>query len=250
MGLNVTVYVIEDDNGFRKKIIQSLNSYESNFLQFQISSLDNHLFFKESIQTIKILDTDIFIFDIDLKTNFTGIDLAMYIRRINTNCPIIFLTSLEDKAIDIINSNIFPLGYIVKEQRNSTAFNNSIHGLLTKVEQALFDDWKQNEDMVTVKNGNEKMYINCKELLYVESLKGFRGRLMLKTFTEDFIIDGRIGKLKELIKQPYMLTSLLSYIINLAAIASIDRKNGIITFSDGQELLVGTKIIDKIKKLL
>ncbi|WP_207696230.1 hypothetical protein DOK67_0002038 [Enterococcus sp. DIV0212c] len=250
MSLCAKIYVIEDDYEYRKRIIQSLKDYHSNFVDFDISSIDNHLFFLKDLQTLSITDTDVFIFDIELKTTFTGIDLATEVRKRNNNCSIIFLTSLEDKAISIINSDIFPLGYIVKDATYPGNLNSSIHKLLTKVEHHLKDFWTENPDIVTLKNGAEKVYINCKNVLYIESVKGVRGQILIKTFSEEIIINGHIGKIKKLLPQDYLMTSLLSYIINLSTIATLDRANGIVTFSNGEQLNVGISIIDKIKKAL
>ncbi|WP_207696215.1 hypothetical protein DOK67_0002054 [Enterococcus sp. DIV0212c] len=250
MTLTAKVYIIEDDNEYRKGIVHSLQSYHSRFVHFEVSPIDNHLFFMEDLQTLRITDTDIFIFDIDLKTTFSGIDLAIEVRKKNTKCMIIFLTSLEDQAISVINSNIFPLGYLIKNLSAQINLTESVQTLLTKVENNLRSYWREDQDVVMLTNGTENVYLNCKEILYIESLKGMRGRILIKTLSEDILIDGRIGKIKTMLTQPYFLTSLQSYIINLSAITFVDRRHGMITFSDGQELLVGIKIIDKIKKIL
>ncbi|MGX7244380.1 LytR/AlgR family response regulator transcription factor [Enterococcus quebecensis] len=250
MTLRSKVYIIEDNYEYRKKILQSLSDYQSNFVDFDISSMDNHLLFLNYLQTLSISDTDIFIFDIDLKTTFTGIDLAKEVRKKNDNCSIIFLTSLEDKAISIINSDIFPIGYIVKDCFSAKNLNSSMHKLLTKIEHHLKEFWTDNPDIVTLKSGAENIYINCKSILFIESIKGVRGQILIKTVSEDIILTGNIGKIKKLLPQPYLMTSLLSYIINLSAITSLDRASGIITFSNGQQLHVGISIIDKIKKVL
>ncbi|EOH92595.1 hypothetical protein UAW_02992 [Enterococcus haemoperoxidus ATCC BAA-382] len=243
-----TIYVVEDDNLYRKRIIHYLESYDSNSFRYKISSSDNHLHFMEEIPTLNISDNDIFFLDIDLKTQYSGIDLANQIRQINSKCNIIFLTSFEDKAISIINSDIFPLSYLVKNPIDSTELKSTIENVLLKVESLTKAVWRQDQDITTFMNGYEAIYLNCKDILYIESLKGLKSRVLIKTISEELIIEGKIGKLKNNLKQVYLFTALQSYIINLENISSINRKNGTITFNGGKDLFVGTRIIDKVKK--
>ncbi|OJG74134.1 hypothetical protein RV12_GL002772 [Enterococcus quebecensis] len=202
----------------------------------------------EEIPTLNISDNDIFFLDIDLKTQYSGIDLANKIRQVNSKCNIIFLTSFEDKAISIINSDIFPLGYLVKNPVDSTELKSTIESVLMKVESLTKTAWRQDQDIATFMNGYDSIYINCKDILYIESLKGLKGRVLIKTLTEELIIEGKIGKIKNNLKQGYLFSALQSYIINLENITLINRKHGTITFSGDHELFVGTRIIDKVKK--
>lgn len=243
-----TIYVVEDDNLYRKRIIHYIEHYHSNTFNYRLSPLDNHLLFMEDIPTLTISDNDIFFLDIDLKTQYSGIDLANQIRQINTKCTIIFLTSFEDKAISIINSEIFPLGYLVKNPVDSTELKSTIETVLMKVESLTKSAWRQDQDITTFMNGYESIYINCKEILYIESLKGLKSRVLIKTLSEELIIEGKIGKIKNNLKQSYLFSALQSYIINLENISAINRKDGTITFTGNQDLFVGTRIIDKVKK--
>lgn len=248
MTTSTTIYVVEDDHIYRKRIIQYLTDLHFDSFQYRISPLDNHLLFMEEIPTLNISNNDIFFLDIDLKTQYTGIDLATEIRKYNSKCSIVFLTSFEDKAISIINSEIFPLGYLVKNPVDSVELKETIVSVLTKVENTTKANWRNDQDITIFMNGYESVYINCKEILYIESLKGLKGRVLIKTFSEEIIIEGKIGKIKNNLKQPYLFSSLQSYIINLENISSINRKNGNITFINEHELFVGTRIIDKVKK--
>ncbi|WP_086313739.1 two-component system, LytTR family, response regulator AgrA [Enterococcus sp. 7F3_DIV0205] len=248
MTVNTTIYVVEDDNLYRKRIIHYLENYHSNSFHYKISPLDNHLLFMEDIPTLDISDNDVFFLDIDLKMQYSGIDLANKIREINSKCSIIFLTSFEDKAISIINSEIFPLGYLVKNPVDSTELKTTIENVLMKIESLTKAAWRQDQDITTFMNGYEAIYLNCKDILYIESLKGLKSRVLIKTLSEELVIEGKIGKIKTNLKQPYLFTSLQSYVINLENISSINRKNGTITFTGDKDLFVGTRIIDKVKK--
>lgn len=245
---NTTIYVVEDDHLYRKQIIHSIERYHSNSFRYTISPVGNHLHFMEDIPTLIIADNDIFFLDIDLKTQYTGIDLANKIREVNSKCIIIFLTSFEDNAISIINSEIFPLGYLIKNPIDSSDLDLTIKNALLKAENLTKNFWRQESDIITFMNGYESIYINSREILYIESLKGLKSRILIKTSSEELIIEGKIGKIKNDLKQLYLLTSLQSYIINLENITSIHRKNGTITFIGEQEIFVGTRIIDKVKK--
>lgn len=248
MTTTTTIYVVEDDNLYRKRIVHYIEYYHSNTFHYKLSPLDNHLLFMEEIPELNISDNDVFFLDIDLKTQYSGIDLANQIRQINSKCNIIFLTSFEDKAISIINSDIFPLGYLVKNPIDSSELKATIESVLMKVENMTKSIWRNDLDIITFMNGYESIYVNCKEVLYIESLKGLKSRVLIKTLAEELVIEGKIGKIKNNLKQPYLFSSLQSYIINLENITTINRKNGTITFAGDQDLFVGTRIIDKVKK--
>ncbi|MGM0218025.1 LytR/AlgR family response regulator transcription factor [Enterococcus sp. AZ126] len=248
MTTTTTIYVVEDDTLYREQIIHYIEHYHSNTFRYKLSPLDNHLLFMEEIPTLNISDNDIFFLDIDLKTRYSGIDLASQIRQINSKCNIIFMTSFEDKAVSIINSGIFPLGYLVKNPIDATEPKATIETVLMKVESLTKSAWRSDLDIITFVNGYESIYVNCKEVLYIESLKRLKNRVLIKTLTEESVIEGKIGKIKKTLEQPYLFLSLQSYIINLENITTINRKNGTITFTDDQDLFVGTRIIDKVKK--
>lgn len=244
------VYVIEDDNQQRKQIVHYINECKNSFFDLELSKLTNHLAFMEEIPKLTIADDDVFFLDIDLKTTYTGIDLALEIRKYNTKCAIIFLTSLDDKAIDVLNNNIFPLGYLIKDFKNPAETQQSIDEMLKKSQLTSKNFWRFKQDKVEFSSGSETIFINARDICYVESLKGFYGRVLIKTLSEEMIIEAKIGKIKKQLTQDYMMTSLQSYIINLENILSIDRKNEQIFFSGNHALTIGAKIIDKVKKAL
>ena len=248
MTTTTTIYVVEDDSLSRKRIIHYIEHYHSTTFRYKLSSLDNHLLFMEEIPALTISDNDIFSLDIELKTQYSDIDLASQIRQINSKCNIIFLTSFEDKAVSIINSGIFPLGYLVKNPIDSTELKTTIETVLMKVERLTKSAWRSDLDIITFVNGYESIYVNCKEVLYIESVKRLKSRVLIKTLTEELLIEGKSGKIKNTLKQSFLFLSLQSYIINLENITTINRKNGTFTFTSDQDLFVGTKIIDKVKK--
>lgn len=246
----MNIYVIEDDNQQRKQIIHYLNECKHIFFDLKISTLSNHLTFMEEIPKLTINDNDVFFLDIDLKTTYTGIDLALEIRKYNVKCSIIFLTSLEDQAISVLNNNIFPLGYLIKNFKNPSETKQIIIEMIKKSQLTSKNFWRFKQDKVEFSSGSETLFFNARDICYIQSLKGFNGRVLVKTLTEETIIEAKIGKIKKQLQQDYMMTSLQSYIINLENIISIDRKNEQILF-DGQQLLsIGAKSIDKVKKAL
>lgn len=57
----------------------------------------------------------IFFLDIDLNAYYSGIELGEMLREKNAKCKIVYLTSHPNKAIAVINRNITPSGYLIKE---------------------------------------------------------------------------------------------------------------------------------------
>ncbi|MGM0218753.1 LytR/AlgR family response regulator transcription factor [Enterococcus sp. AZ126] len=244
------IYVIEDDNQQRKQIIHYLNECKKCFFDLELSKFSNHLTFMEEISKLTIKDNDVFFLDIDLKTTYTGIDLALEIRKYNTKCSIIFLTSLEDKAISVLNNNIFPLGYLIKNLENPSETKQIITEMIKKSQITSKNFWRFKQDKVEFSSGSETLFFNARDICYIHTLKKFHGRILIKTLNEETIIEAKIGKLKKQLQQEYMMTSLQSYILNLENIISIDRKNEHILFAGHQLLSIGAKSIDKVKKAL
>lgn len=244
------VYVLEDDNQQRKQIVHYINECKNIFFDLELSNVSNHLTFMEEISKLTISDNDVFFLDIDLKTTYTGIDLALEIRKYNTKCSIIFLTNLEDKAISVLNNNIFPLGYLIKNFKNPSETKKIITDMLKKSQLTSKNFWRFKQDKVEFTSGSETLFFNARDICYIQSLKGFSGRVLVKTLNEETIIEAKIGRIKKQLQQDYMMTSLQSYIINLENIISIDRKNEQILFDGQLALSIGAKSIDKVKKAL
>lgn len=245
----IHIFLIEDDFLFRKKvhgIIESL-PLADDYFSLEVTDVEDFNLFYSTVTGSNINDNDIFLIDIDLQSYLSGIDLAKVIRKQNKNCFILFLTNLEDKALEVINQEIHASSYIIKGTNLDTQIFQSIfHSIKIEIVKRI-----QNIDnYISFKKFGEIVFIKYEDILYITSVSGMRHTLAVHTIDSEQIVEGSINKLKKQIKTPYLYTGLKSYIINLNHLKSLKRSVGLITFDNNYELEVGVSIIDKLNKVL
>ncbi|MFK4567330.1 hypothetical protein [Enterococcus sp. UD-01] len=133
----INIYIIEDNLMHKKVIMNKLEDYSNNsdFAKFNIVDIQNHIDFYHNLYVFPILSTDIFIIDIDLNTFFTGIQLAQKIRALHPYTYIIFLTGDSSNGIKVINDQIKPLAYLLKQDLQETVLNQEFYFILNQVEK-------------------------------------------------------------------------------------------------------------------
>ena len=90
--------------------------------------------------------------------------------------------------------------------------------------------------------------VSSGNFIYIESIKGLKNQVMVKTTTEDKLVNTSLKQLKtELEKYAYFLL-LKSYCINLSQLQKIDSAHYVLEFFNGDSLLVGRKIFEKTKE--
>lgn len=242
---DLTIYLIEDSLSFQKTIHDHLlKSLENNFgyLTIDIVSVENVITFYNSIENQNFSSGSIFIIDIDLNTYFDGIMLGSKIRKQNSDSKIIFLTSFENKAIEIINEGIFPKGYILKSQ--------NIEGVTLQIINTLkniISEYTNTDMNLMVDNGFQKYIVPYKELIYITIMPGMRNSLLLKSSKNEILFSGTLSKVKKELTSPPFILNLKSFIINFDAIVKMSKTEGIITFKNELELFVGKQGVKKIE---
>lgn len=247
MGNIINVYIIEDDFVFRKKIHEIIESMPLSDAYFSLNVIEvmDYDTFYSTLNDLAIHDNDIFLVDIDLQSFYSGIDIAKVISQKNKDCFILFLTNLEDKALEIINQEIHAKSYILKgTSLDIQVFESLFHSIKMEIVKRI-----QNKDnYITFKKFGELVFIKYEDILYITSVSGMRNTLAVHTISSEQIVEGSISKLRKEITTPYLYTGLKSYIINLNHLQSINRSIRTIQFDDGYELEVGLSIIDKLIK--
>ncbi|EJY46306.1 hypothetical protein HMPREF1347_02735 [Enterococcus faecium 504] len=114
----ITRIFILDDSLVFEKMIEDILEESRNLLipwNFEIIKGLNVMQFVEFVKNNDIRSSDIFFLDIDLNAYHSGIELGEMLREKNAKCKIVYLTSHPNKAIAVINRNISPSGYLIKE---------------------------------------------------------------------------------------------------------------------------------------
>ncbi len=248
----ITRIFILDDSLVFEKMIEDILEGSRNLLipwNFEIIKGLNVMQFVEFVKNNDIRSSDIFFLDIDLNAYHSGIELGEMLREKNAKCKIVYLTSHPNKAIAVINRNITPSGYLIKEFTYEKNKKNIQSYLLKEkenepVQQANKKKW------TSVRYGNSDHYIHYDEILYLMSMPGYKNKIGLVLKDEETLINGTIKKYKKTLEYEYLCKDLKAYIINTENIASISRVNEVVTFSNGEQLEMGKRSIDKLKKFI
>lgn len=243
----IRTYIIEDEIAHAKMMESQVLAFsvESQLVEIAVYQVQELTHFYKNLETFSFLNTDLFIIDIHLNTFFNGIQLAQKIRELNEEVSIIFLTFDPSKGIEVINSQIHPLGYIVKNSSSDLFFQEELRMLLKGVEQKLSEE---DENKLMVRSGRTKLLFQFSEIYYITSIKSKRNKVAIKSYNQEIICDAKLSDLKSQLLSPNFYTELKSYIINFDFIQSYNRIEGTLTFKDNSELYFGTKVITKISR--
>ncbi|MFR0958635.1 MAG: LytR/AlgR family response regulator transcription factor [Enterococcus sp.] len=248
----ITRIFILDDSLVFEKMIEDILEESRNLLipwNFEIIKGLNVMQFVEFVKNNDIRSSDIFFLDIDLNAYHSGIELGEMLREKNAKCKIVYLTSHPNKAIAVINRNITPSGYLIKEFTYEKNKKNIQSYLLKEkenepVQQANKKKW------TSVRYGNSDHYIHYDEILYLMSMPGYKNKIGLVLKDEETLINGTIKKYKKTLEYESLCNDLKAYIINTENITSISRVNEVVTFTNGEQLEMGKRSIDKLKKFI
>lgn len=247
-GYLMKIHIIEDLFVHRSLISNALEELTLNNSEIEIIPITDYLSFYENIETFTILDTDIFLIDIDLNTFYTGIDYAKKIRLVNKNCYIIFLTADDNRGIEIINQNINATTYLVKGTFDPQVLKQSLQKELYKIESIVKKLYTDLDDRhIKIQVDDTFFFIKIADILYIETIKTMKGYLLFKTHSQELIIRSTMKDIKkELEHVDYIYLGFKSLIINLKAITSFNKNEGEIIFTNNDYIFGGRKIIEKL----
>lgn len=245
----MNIYIIEDNMHERKNIQNELHKIEKTLstLSFSIHAIDNYIHFFESVSEFNVQDFDLFIIDIHLNSYFNGIDLAKAIRKKNEQAFIMFFTVDNTLGIKTINEKIYPHTYLVKSLDEDILYE-VLKQAIKQIEQKILLVKSNSNTYLVLKQNAKKIIIPSKKIYYVETVKGTRGKLIIQTDAETFILDGKISDLKKELDTSVFFMELKSYIIGIPHIQSYNRIEGTVYFNNNSSLYIGLKPIDKLIK--
>ncbi|MBV7392075.1 LytTR family transcriptional regulator DNA-binding domain-containing protein [Enterococcus sp. ALS3] len=251
MSYTINVFVIEDELSHKKAVTNSLRDFaeKSPYLDFHFQDTFNYLTLYNDIEKINFSDNDIVMIDIHLNTSFTGVELAQKIRAKNAQLFILFLTSDQTLGPYSINQQTYPLAYLNKNVHSQVISNEELFPFLTEIQSTILKR-VSNNDVIEIKTQQQLILMNPLDIFYVATLAGVQKKTVVKTKNDEFIANERLIDLKKRLTAPVFYFKMKSYIINLAAIVSINQNEGVLYFPEAQELYVGSKQLSKIRKAL
>lgn len=237
----MNAYIIDDDFVIRKALSSMVEEAGTGLVK--VNEVINEISFYKELAGLKIQNSDLFFIDIELKTYFTGIDLAKEVRKKNPYCSIIFVTSFESRGLEIINENILPLAYLVKS-KDKQYMKSKIEDIL---HTAIRNSSSEDEYILFQERGYDQL-IKEKEILYISPVKGLKSTLLVKSFDSEVMVTGSLKKIKELLQDDLFYKDMKSFIINMRNIKTVYRTEGVVLFQEDSTLTVGKISARKLSK--
>lgn len=225
-------FVICDDNlnilDKFSKILENIflkHNYEAQVV-LQTDDVDKLL---EYVDDNKV---DVFILDINLKSNKSGLDIASIIREKNKDAYFIFTTAHLEYAMIAYKFKTFD--YIAKPVTYERLEETIIR---------LFDD-VNGKPKKYIKIDNKKTIIDESEILYI---KRDKMKLVFHTKNRDYETYSSFNKIKNILPENFIRAH-KSFIINLDNIANLDPVSNMINFNNNSSCDIGPKYKEDLMK--
>ncbi|MGJ8730991.1 LytR/AlgR family response regulator transcription factor [Listeria aquatica] len=239
------IYVVEDNfvhRAFLRDRVKHILKTEK--ISGEVLPLEDLKHLIPSLNKMRIDEGDLFLIDIDLNLDYDGIDLAKLIRKKNRDSFIIFVTSDSTKSLEIVNNQITPFAYIIKEDNLIYSVDDELKRVIQQVQMKIENQNAQNYIVVS-RSGKE--VIRLEHLNYLETVGGNRFLTKLNYKREERFINKKLSELRKELPANFF-KEFRSYIINLNNISSINRTIGIVYFKNGEFLELSPRMIDKLRK--
>lgn len=173
--------------------------------------------FDEAIELINKVQPHLFLLDINLQTEKTGIDFANLLKT-KFNTPFIFITSDTESETISKAVNTSPIGYLTKPVRMSEL--ESIVKLAT-IQIKTQNNYKSDGKHIIIKPKNIPLKLYLDEILYIKSEHVY-SKIILKNDTQH-LVRNSLKKFEEVFGQSFIRIH-KSYIINQQYIEKFDSK--------------------------
>ncbi|WP_163655514.1 LytTR family DNA-binding domain-containing protein [Listeria sp. PSOL-1] len=247
----MNLYILEDNflhREYLEKHVQLILEKKARIDYDVIGVKDLFAFYQNVSDDIN--DDDVFIVDIDFNTNFNGIELAKKIRKNNLKCFIVFCTSNTQNVLQIINEQILPINYLVKNVGSTLSLHDQLEETLTQIIDITTRRTNEAEHYQFRWGGNI-LNILLSDINYIKTLKGQKNSVIV-TISSQYIIGKTLKEIKQELQENNQLfyLDLNSYIINILNIKEINRIERKVVFYSGEEIELGIRIIDKIRNFI
>lgn len=174
---------------------------------------------------IKNNNLDVLILDIDLKGDFSGLDLANEIRKCNKNMYLVFITAHLEYALVAYKLKTFDFlsKPITIERLEETILR-------------IFEDVSDNQNENFIKLDNSKVIIKEREILYI---KKDHTKLIYKTSNNNYETYSSFSKVEHNLPKNFIRCH-KSFIVNVKNIKNIE-SNTTVVFNENNHCSIGPK---------
>lgn len=189
-------------------------------------------------------DIGIYFLDIDLSSDINGVQLAQKIREFDALGHIIFITSHSELTYLTFKYKVSALDFIIKD--DITQLDHSIRECLEVCQKRLQSIIEREKiDKLEIKSGSQKLFINYDDIIFFESSPNPH-RIILHLVNRRLEFYGNLKEYDDLDDRFFRCHQ--SYIINVDHITSIDKKNRLVHFHNGETCYISSRKINKLPR--
>ncbi len=240
----MSIYLCDDEHIWLQRIEKAITSYQlqSNWnihIAYQGTSPEELLrYLREQKPT-----GGIYFLDIDLKSQISGLDLAVQIRKQDSKASIIFVTTHDEMVMETFRLKVSALEFIVKDAPSP---ETQIAECLAHLE-ASFSDTGQDTNIIRFRTNNAYYTVDPQKVYYVETIKStHKVRLHLSNGFHD--IHCSLSAIRQQAGEDFYLCH-KAYLVNLRHIVRLDADNHTVILDNGDSCPCSVREWRKLTKV-
>lgn len=186
--------------------------------------------------------SNIYLLDVDVKHDITGIDVASTIRKMEAKAYIIFISAYPEFVMPSLKAKIFD--YLIKpvcEEMLETCIISVIDDF-TRLKESI----NKKSQFLSIKTGFEIYHIVHHEIIYMEK---YGHLLVIHTLAGRIESSQSLESIEQKLDKSQFFRCHKSYIVNLSHISRVDYPNNIIYLKSGDNCLVSKRSKKELRLL-
>jgi len=240
MGIS-SIIICEDDNSIREKIKMIVDAVLVPLnIKLEVLEFPSYSRAERFVCSKEYSDENLFILDVELGDEKTGINLGREIRSVDLESQIIYFSSHISKSFDVFKYSLNISDFIEK----NIDFEDKLEKSLTK---CICEAMNDTEKKIIINSGSTIHSIRMSEIIYIETLnKSKKLRLVTKSKKIEFY-----GTLNEMIKEldDRFILAHRSNIVNINSVSELDLSyaSSNILLNNGKKCLLSRGKIKDVK---
>lgn len=222
------IAICDDERTYIKKIENDINSLKTHENEFEFSEFESGEAFISGFSKDKY---DLIILDIEMN-DLNGLQTAEFLRQIDKNVILIFMTSYDKFVYQSYEVNAFR--YILKNQPEPI--------YLKQLSDTIQEYYRNKKYIKVVDNDIEKELLTV-DILYIEV---YSHQIVIHTFNKEYYQKGKLSDYEKMLEECLFVRSDKSVLINITNIDYI-KKNQVF-MKNGKILYVSRNHLEKITK--
>lgn len=222
------IAICDDERTYIKKIENDINSLKTHENEFEFSEFESGEAFISGFSKDKF---DLIILDIEMN-DLNGLQTAEFLRQIDKNVILIFMTSYDKFVYQGYEVNAFR--YILKNQPEPI--------YLKQLSDTIQEYYRNKKYIKVVDNDIEKELLTV-DILYIEV---YSHQIVIHTFNKEYYQKGKLSDYEKMLEECLFVRSDKSVLINVTNIDYI-KKNQVF-MKNGKILYVSRNHLEKITR--